>query len=43
MKTPHNPLPYKTYNPNDDLWDVIAKMYEQILDAERQNGINKED
>lgn len=33
---PTNPLPYKTYNPNDDYWDVMARHYEDLIQS-RQN------
>lgn len=34
--TPTNPLPYKTYNPNDDCWDILAQQYEDLIQS-RQN------
>lgn len=28
MPGPYNPLFYKTYNPNNLIWDVLAQFYE---------------
>lgn len=39
---PKNPLPYKTYNPNNDYWDILAQEYEDPMQF-RQNESKKEE
>lgn len=44
MPGPYNPLMQKTYNPNDEYWDTLAQVYEDVEStSDRQNESEKED